>query len=103
MGYFSYAVAGELLEHLEDPHKFIKEVFRILKPGGILALSTPLDEAREPGAIDSERHLWSFKVDDIMKILIPYGKIKIAILRSQYFPTYQYHWPIILAWVKKSK
>jgi len=33
-GYFDYVVAGQLLEHLEEPEKFIKEAMRILKYKG---------------------------------------------------------------------
>lgn len=33
--------AGELLEHLEDPIRFLRNCLDTLKPGGILVLSTP--------------------------------------------------------------
>lgn len=99
--YFGYAVAGEILEHLEDPVKFIKETMRILRPGGILALSTPKDEFVEPGAVDAHRHLWSFSVEDIKKLLEPYGEVSIDILGSKYFPMYEYHFPTIVSYCKK--
>ena len=35
------AVSYSVLEHVEDPLKFLKDIYRILKPGGTLALSTP--------------------------------------------------------------
>jgi 2-polyprenyl-3-methyl-5-hydroxy-6-metoxy-1,4-benzoquinol methylase len=36
------AVTGwEVLEHLPDPKPFVAEICRVLKPGGIVALSTP--------------------------------------------------------------
>jgi len=34
-------VAGEIIEHLINPFRFLLEVRRILKPGGTLVLSTP--------------------------------------------------------------
>ena len=70
--YFDYIVSGEVIEHLEDPAKFIKEAFRILKPGGKLVLSTPREE--EKGAVDEHRHLWSFSASDIRTLCKPYMK-----------------------------
>ncbi len=34
-------VAGELIEHLENAHEFLRATRRLLKPGGSLILSTP--------------------------------------------------------------
>lgn len=100
-GYFSYAILGEVIEHLEHPAEAIAEAMRILKPGGILALSTPKEEALEPGAVDKHAHLWSFSVYDVKKMLEPYGETKIQILGSRYFPYYHYCWPSIIAFTKK--
>ena len=99
--YFDYVVMGEILEHLEEPEKGIKEAMRILKNGGTLALSTPLNEIREKGAVDAEHHLWSFDIQDILKMLKPYSSIRIKTMGSEYLPKYIYHFPIILAYCKK--
>lgn len=100
--YFDYAVAGELLEHLEYPEKCVEETMRILKHGGIFAISTPREEENEPGAVDAERHVWSFSEKELKKMLEPYGKVWFRTIRSQYFPTYQYCWPTLLTFVKKA-
>jgi ubiquinone/menaquinone biosynthesis C-methylase UbiE len=34
-------VSFETIEHLSDPRKFLEELFRVLKPGGHLVISTP--------------------------------------------------------------
>lgn len=99
--YFDYVVAGEIIEHMDDPAKFIKEAFRVLKHGGVLALSTPFGEAREPGAVDAHRHVWSFEIEDVDSLLTKHGKVMIRTIGSQYFPTYIYHWPTILAFCFK--
>lgn len=101
-GLFDYAVLGEVLEHLERPEDAIKEALRILKPGGVLAISVPLDEAREPGAVDGERHLWSYTKKDIENLVKLYSsKVKSKTLRSQWFPKYRYCWPGLILWAWK--
>ena len=40
-GYFDCVVFTEVIEHVENPIKFLREFWRILKPGGYLVLSTP--------------------------------------------------------------
>ncbi|OGY62910.1 MAG: hypothetical protein A2745_00280 [Candidatus Harrisonbacteria bacterium RIFCSPHIGHO2_01_FULL_44_13] len=39
--FFDAVSAWQVIEHLENPHHFIREVNRVLKPGGIFFLSTP--------------------------------------------------------------
>jgi len=39
--YFDAVVSFETIEHLERPYKFLKEVKRVLKPGGMFIVSTP--------------------------------------------------------------
>ena len=99
--YFSYAVAGEILEHLDDPEKFIAETFRILKSGGTLALSTPLGEENEPGAVDGERHVWSWETEDMYRLMGKYGKVTTKMTGSEFYPKYVYHWPTLYAYVLK--
>ncbi|MFL5946109.1 MAG: class I SAM-dependent methyltransferase [Gaiellaceae bacterium] len=38
---FDVAVAGELLEHLRDPHRLVGEIRRVLRPGGTFVASVP--------------------------------------------------------------
>ena len=99
---FDYVVAGELMEHLEDPQKFLQEVFRILKRGGTLALSVPKEEALEKGAVDGDRHLWSFSEDDMYEMLEPYGYVTVETLGSKFFPVYRYAWPSLIAYCRKT-
>ena len=98
---FNYIVMGEVLEHLENPELAILEAMRILKVGGTLAISVPFDEAKEPGAVDKDRHIWSFTKEDFEEILKPFGKLRLEVLRSFQKPVYRYCWPQLLVWVTK--
>ncbi|MBC7320847.1 methyltransferase domain-containing protein, partial [bacterium] len=40
-GYFDAVVSFETIEHLDKPYKFLREVKRVLKPGGLFIVSTP--------------------------------------------------------------
>jgi len=82
-----YVVAGEVIEHLEDPEAFIAECFRILKPGGWLALSTPLED---DGKITDE-HLWSFTFEDILLFTLNFTSMHEREIRNEPFPTL-YFW-----------
>lgn len=38
---FDFAVSFQVIEHIEDDVTFLKEIYRVLKPGGDLILTTP--------------------------------------------------------------
>lgn len=42
---FNVVTCVEVLEHIENPRKLIREMYRVLKPGGILVASTPNNQS----------------------------------------------------------
>lgn len=38
---FDYVVSSEVIEHTPDPYQAFNEIYRVLKPGGTMVLSTP--------------------------------------------------------------
>ena len=64
-----YVVAGETIEHLEEPKAFVDEALRILKPGGYLAISTPWEEGTMQMSVGGKLHIWAYTIDDIKELL----------------------------------
>lgn len=81
-GEIDWVVAGELLEHCENPEQTIKELIRVVKPGGTLAVSVPLAET--PEHLLSEEHLWSFSAEDLVVLLMPYGETSLIFYEDTY-------------------
>lgn len=77
--YFKNVVCGEVIEHILEPNKLLKELNRICKPGGTIVISTPNLEFDDP------EHLWEFKEKDLRQMLKPYGKVKIIVKNSMLF------------------
>ncbi|MFN5865411.1 MAG: class I SAM-dependent methyltransferase [Candidatus Kapaibacterium sp.] len=46
-GTFDCVVSSEVIEHVPDPTAFLKELLRVLKPGGRCIISTPYNERRK--------------------------------------------------------
>ena len=44
-GSFDVVVAAEVIEHLENPRAMCREIFRLLRPGGAVVVSTPNNES----------------------------------------------------------
>jgi len=65
-GAFDFVVMNHVLEHVANPVKVVREVFRICRKGGIVILSIPdkeytFDRGR---GLTSWEHLWSDYVND---------------------------------------
>jgi SAM-dependent methyltransferase len=66
-GTFDFVVMNHVLEHVANPVKAIREVFRICRRGGIVILAVPdkdytFDRGRE---LTPWEHLWSDYVNDV--------------------------------------
>lgn len=78
-GKFDAILLFEVIEHLKDDIKAIEKIYKLLKPGGILLLSTPSSNAplHKVGLtkrFDKEvGHLRRYTVNDLSKVLISNG------------------------------
>lgn len=77
---FDGIVYWECMEHVPDPHNYIKKTFYLLKPGGIVIIECPDFGSAESGFfgrhwyhLDPPRHLVHFTKTGIKKILEQQG------------------------------
>jgi SAM-dependent methyltransferase len=75
-GHFDVVVASEVLEHVADPRAMLREIARVLRPGGLLWATTPHGRgvsARALGArwsaVSPPEHLHLFSVASIRRAL----------------------------------
>lgn len=66
--YFDVVFCGEVIEHLDDPSLAFSDAYRVLKRGGKLVITTPLEDH-----IRSDEHMWEYTKDDIQKLYFDAG------------------------------
>ena len=75
-GEFEAAVSFETIEHLPHPEKFLKELARILKPGGRLVISTPNKDVYHHDQEPNFFHCSELTLAEFKAILTPHFEIK---------------------------
>jgi SAM-dependent methyltransferase len=84
-GLFDAVVSMETLEHLPDPHAFLKSCYALLVPGGLLIVSTPNAAVSSPnGEIKWEFHEKEYTTDELNEILVLNGFINIQLFGQSY-------------------
>ena len=73
--------SGESIEHVKFPPRFLAEIYRVLRPGGQLVVTTPNRDAMlylEKGEeyCTSPEHFWLFNYDELVEALTEYFVIE---------------------------
>ena len=55
---FDCVCAIQVLEHLEDPKAAIKEMLRVLKKGGKLIITVPINKELDDNGLSKHLHYW---------------------------------------------
>lgn len=81
---FDVVISLETIEHLVEPEEFIKEVKRVLRPGGIFVVSTPNDDEFMD---DNEYHVHEFQFSELKDLIGRYFKNDTYFYQGTYFAT----------------
>ena len=91
---FDVVVAGELLEHLRDPGRLVREVLRVLRPGGTFVASVPnayrlknrlrFMLGRKPE--DDPTHLQMFSAADVQHLLAGFDQPALNFIAGRLVP-----------------
>jgi len=72
---FDFAVTFQVIEHIQDDKTFIKEIHRVLKPGGILMLTTP---NRPMSLTRNPWHIREYTADELASVVgKSFGKVEV--------------------------
>jgi len=68
---FDIVVSFETIEHLEQPHAFLREIHRLLRPGGVLICSSPNKRVYSLGLVRpiNPYHVREFTVREFSQLL----------------------------------
>ncbi len=83
-------VSFETIEHLPHPEKFLSEVYRLLKRGGIFIISTP---NRETSFGDNPYHMKEFTLQELDTLLTDFSTKK-------YFGQHKVTYPLVMFYKK---
>lgn len=66
---FDLVVSFETIEHVPHPERFVKEVRRVLTPGGLFLVSTPNKEIKSPADLQNPFHCSEMTRKDFTSLL----------------------------------
>ncbi|GIW06778.1 MAG: hypothetical protein KatS3mg060_1583 [Dehalococcoidia bacterium] len=87
---FDGVISVEVIEHVQNPERYLDEARRVLKPGGVFVLTTPnrLRSSPTPGSRWPE-HLREYSPDELSRLLR--GRFGDVELWGQSIPLYERH------------
>lgn len=81
---FDFVVSVEVLEHVEEDERFVSEVARVLKPGGIFLMTTPNGDWVENKNPDHRRHYRKNQLSELLEKYFDKVTVEYAIAGGNY-------------------
>lgn len=76
------ALCLETLEHVEYPHRAVEELYRVVKPGGLLLITSTMDFHIH----DHPHDYWRFTPDAFRSLLKPFSQVVVESAGREIFP-----------------
>ena len=80
---FDVVIAGEIIEHMENPEEFAKELCRVGKVVALSTVNTKSENAIKHG--DYPEHIWEFEPEDLVEFFKPYGETEYTTVGDYHF------------------
>ena len=93
---FDYVYSKSVIEHFYYPEKLIKEIYRILKPGGLVITMTPDWEVVYKMFFDDYTHRTPFTKTSLENIFLIYGFENVYCEKFRQLP---FLWKVPLMWM----
>ena len=84
--HFDVVYSKSFLEHLQDPSKFLKEAYRVLKPGGLLLSMVPDWESQYKKFYDDYTHVSPFTIVSLKNIQLVTGYNNVNVYKFRQLP-----------------
>jgi len=86
--FFDVVYCFEVMEHINNPHEIINEISRVVKPGGIVMISTP-----NIGSYCAKRFKGNFRLLSTPHIILWSRKTLSLLLRASGLEPFKVHYP----------
>lgn len=78
-GSFDLVVAIEVLEHVEEDARFVQEVWRVLRPGGVFVMTTPNGDYVPNTNPDHKRHYTRRGLEALLRATFAEARVEYAV------------------------